>query len=760
MGTYTLPSQRKNTGSGTQKLKTFKEKAKKSSKPTETPSQYRERVFENSEPVTDPTPTPTREPVKITPAKNVSYVPTPVKDVDAWQASQKQVEFKETTAPVTLPTPLKAIQERYEEPKGVTQEQITAKTEEKLSTAQKEAAAATQDYEMSGFSRGFYNRAAGIAETVRQAAPITQATFVGIPVLSQATPFAAESVARLTEFGGMLPGGFETMVRRPDVIKPAFTTAIIGVPKGFATQVIEEPVQLVSDIATGTLLGFGATKAVKPISAKIPAVELKSTVQEPLVKITVPEVKPTPTKPTMVKQAELIEVFGIDVYKLSDVPVTKFTTEPATTALTQKMGVSDVSTITYGQLPTKQPTIPAFVGETKLGTTELFFKADQPTIKALGKEYFGEVTQFKTSEGKSYFAFEPTAQRPIEPITKPPKMKQFPEPSDYITIGEVPTTKKYDVSLPGFRVIKKKAITPVDVEFGKTVTKEADIFETTAREQFKLKAGRQPIAKIGDFETFETDIIQIGKRYDVTKQQEQFQAFIESTEAQVSPKVMAKRKAAQQQLITKTKTETKPQLIEEELVAQFERDQAAFMKEEAELFKPTTLTKVETAQLERPATQNIFRSDIEAILARQATQKITPQFKTITGIKKKPIQKPITKPFPVTVIKPAMSFKPETGQIFEQQPEQIPAFDFSRYPIQAPIQEPIFKQVVETQYKPPTPTKTKAVVDVDFKIPEIVKPKRRTEKKKRKQKKLQITKEAEFTELVNPLRGFRDVFGF
>ena len=261
MGTYTLPSQRKNTGSGTQKLKAFKEKAKKSSKPTETPSQYRERVFENSEPVTESTPTPTREPVKITPAKNVSYVPTPVKDVDAWQASQKQVEFKETTAPVTLPTPLKAIQERYEEPKGVTQEQITAKTEEKLATAQKEAAAATQDYEMSGFSRGFYNRAAGIAETVRQAAPITQATYTGVPVLKEVTPFAAESVARLTEFGGMLPGGFETMVRRPGVIKPAFTTAIIGVPKGFATQVIEEPVQLVSDIATGTSVSYTHLRA-------------------------------------------------------------------------------------------------------------------------------------------------------------------------------------------------------------------------------------------------------------------------------------------------------------------------------------------------------------------------------------------------------------------------------------------------------------------------------------------------------------------
>lgn len=740
---------------GTEKLAEFREGVG-DTRPTETPAQYRERI-------TEPTPAPTQPttPVtRITPAVPTPYIPSPVKDVESWQAAQMQPEPKPVT-PVALPVPLKAIQERFEEPKQVTQEDIAAKTEAKLAEAQEAGYEATRNYEMSKFSRDFYERSTDIAETVREAAPITQATYAGVPVLKEVTPYVSESVARLVEFGGVVPGGLETLAKRPEVIKPAVTTAVIGVPKGIATQVVEEPAQLISDIAVGTLLGMGVTKAVKPVTAKIPAVELKTTIQEPLVKVSIPEAEvPAPIKPTMVKEATQLEFGGAKFHSVKDVKLSDISTEQISTALTTEIKGADVSTMTSGIFESpKKTSMPAYVGETKSGMTELFFKVDEPTLQAIGKEYFGEVSQFKTPEGKNYLAFEPTAPRPIEPITTPPKFKQFPETPDYIAIGETPGVKPYIKDIPGIRVVKKKEITPVDVEFGKVVTKEADIVDVSPIEQLQIKAGRQPIAKIGEFETFETDVIQIGKRYDITKQQEQFQAFVESTEAQVSPQVRAKRKAAQQQLITIPKEEVKPKMTDwDELIAQFEKEKAAYLKEEAEIFKPATLTKVETAQLQRPVTQNIFRSDIKAIFARQAPQVATPTVKTITGIKQKPIQKPVTKPFPVTVVKPAISFKPYTNQTFEQPPEQIPVIDFARYPIRSPIQKVEFKPIIDTTTKTTpvtelkTTTKTPVIPSIRIKYP--LEDKKKKKDKIDKPRKIKGFEEFIENPIASPFRAF------
>jgi len=743
------------SGSGSEKLAAFKERAAARASPGETPEQYRKRVTSPTQPRPVNTPSQSQTPsTDVSPMARAGIQPT-----------QQQQSVIQT------PAGFIDIQRRYSPQSGITAADVTQrgqaaradamqKVKEQEYIAAQQGYEATQGIQLSPVSQKAYDVTQSASEKLRtRGTELKQSgSYVG--------GYGLTSVGNVVEMAGMIPGGVETIAKRPDVIKPALVTGAISVPVSTATQIKEDPAQLVSDLAVFSALGYSAGKVGGFVKTKTPKITRTTTPQEFLVRTELPTAPKATTEAPKFTQLEYInQVTGKG----------KVFTE-----------MKEPSVIPR---PKAEPTVDVLIGkQTQPGYQEVFFRASAEEAAKFAKTYEGNIRQIRTPEG-SAIEFTPTGKRTIqEGGIKPTEQRigTF-EPE---LIGEVGLKPSKKFELP-FRLEKRVQAEPgkISLSPAERMVKDADVFETYATEQLRLDTkkmiGKEP-----------EQFIQIGKRYDVTKQKVQFEDFLKSTEAEVSPRVKAKRKAAQQELIFKQKEEAKPKLTEEELIAQFEKEQSQFLKSEAELFakKPITTamqpvtpftqtfqqktpitTKLKQPYVEKPplqrfeikpttarrpttfkepTTQSPFKSQFEQILKRSQEMDIK-ALKTPT---------PARPQMPVFALGIAPTVRAQTSTVPDSRIKQMtgsilsvqPSFDTKRIYDTVPITKPVTKTDTSTESiqttKPITkpPSKKSTSFEYDF-IPPVLETVSFGKKKFKSTKKVTKKSKGKFKDIVNPV---------
>jgi len=249
------------SGSGSEKLAAFKERAAARASPGETPEQYRKRVTSPTQPRPVNTPSQSQTPsTDVSPMARAGIQPT-----------QQQQSVIQT------PAGFIDIQRRYSPQSGITAADVTQrgqaaradamqKVKEQEYIAAQQGYEATQGIQLSPVSQKAYDVTQSASEKLRtRGTELKQSgSYVG--------GYGLTSVGNVVEMAGMIPGGVETIAKRPDVIKPALVTGAISVPVSTATQIKEDPAQLVSDLAVFSALGYGAGEVGGFVKAKTPKI--------------------------------------------------------------------------------------------------------------------------------------------------------------------------------------------------------------------------------------------------------------------------------------------------------------------------------------------------------------------------------------------------------------------------------------------------------------------------------------------------------
>jgi len=421
---------KKSSGSGSDKLAAYREKTGTTT-PGQTPSQYnaaaeaakKQQTGTDVSPMAragvppQPTPQPLEQKVTLSPAQStlmqqrfneLSYSPV-----------QSQMNKVIATRPEYVYNPaIGANQPTI----GTRARQLAYDVKQKEDKAMAQGFEAGKDFQLSWPTQLIYQKSQTASEKLQTRGQELKDTGY------YAGGYGLTSVGNIVEMGGMIPGGIETMARRPEVIKPAIVAGAAGLPRGIATQAKTDPIQLLSDVAVTAGMFKGAGDVATGLKARTPYVTTKSAPSEFLIKGKVADSAPITTPgPKPVTQAEFMsKAFGKDVFKVSDVQ-------------------SQAATI-----PNPSKTIDVFTGKSSKGYTDVYIKADKATAEAMRKQYTGTVEQIRTQKG-SYTVFEPTGQI-VTPPTGTGGFKKVPTP-DHLKIGDMPTTKP-GVSSP-FRVEKR-----------------------------------------------------------------------------------------------------------------------------------------------------------------------------------------------------------------------------------------------------------------------------------------------------------------
>jgi len=155
-------------------------------------------------------------------------------------------------------TPLQNIVENHQ--------QKVSEPQTKVEMASKDGYEATQGFTMSSFSVGAYNKAKKISDTINRG--VESEKFQSLPG-SSILQYPVKSTSSLITMGGMLPGGIETIVSRPEVIAPALTVGAYQSTYGTAEAFKDNPKQTTSDLLTVGLLTGGAVKAAPKITGGV-----------------------------------------------------------------------------------------------------------------------------------------------------------------------------------------------------------------------------------------------------------------------------------------------------------------------------------------------------------------------------------------------------------------------------------------------------------------------------------------------------------
>lgn len=132
-------------------------------------------------------------------------------------------------------------------------------------TAQGRGVEAAKGLQMSKASLAVYNKAKEVAAQIRRGSPEVQKR---TGIAGKPLGLIIESGARTVEFGGMLPGGVETLARRPETIVPALAVGGYASTIGFAKEFKENPLQTLSDVAVMGVLFHRAGKVVGKVTPK------------------------------------------------------------------------------------------------------------------------------------------------------------------------------------------------------------------------------------------------------------------------------------------------------------------------------------------------------------------------------------------------------------------------------------------------------------------------------------------------------------
>ena len=173
--------------------------------------------------------------------------------------------------------------------------------EQKISDIQTKATL-PQKVELSKPIQAIYEASQTGAEFIRKLKPDTIPTVK--PVETKITSAVFESGARVVEMAGMIPAGFETLVRHKELVKPALAVGLYGSTIGFGKALKEDPLQTISDIVVtaGVLKGLGAAIPKKAIPYTIAR---KATIPEGVLlkgEIKVPKVDIKPPRTTAITE--------------------------------------------------------------------------------------------------------------------------------------------------------------------------------------------------------------------------------------------------------------------------------------------------------------------------------------------------------------------------------------------------------------------------------------------------------------------------
>lgn len=432
------------SGSGSEKLAAFKERAAARASPGETPEQYRKRVTSPTQPRPVNTPSQSQTPsTDVSPMARAGIQPT-----------QQQQSVIQT------PAGFIDIQRRYSPQSGITAADVTQrgqaaradamqKVKEQEYIAAQQGYEATQGIQLSPVSQKAYDVTQSASEKLRtRGTELKQSgSYVG--------GYGLTSVGNVVEMAGMIPGGVETIAKRPDVIKPALVTGAISVPVSTATQIKEDPAQLVSDLAVFSALGYSAGKVGGFVKTKTPKITRTTTPQEFLVRTELPTAPKATTEAPKFTQLEYInQVTGKG----------KVFTE-----------MKEPSVIPR---PKAETTVDVLIGkQTRPGYQEVFFRASAEEAAKFAKTYEGNIRQVRTPQG-SAIEFTPTGKRTIqEGGIKPTEQRIGTLEPELIGESGLKASKKFE--LP-FRLEKRVQAEPgkISLSPAERMVKAADVFET------------------------------------------------------------------------------------------------------------------------------------------------------------------------------------------------------------------------------------------------------------------------------------------
>ena len=120
----------------------------------------------------------------------------------------------------------------------------------------------------------FYELGADIGEKIRDVGEYSAQYYrEEMPVtgeyLARTAEVSTKAIAGIPEFVGMLPGGVETMIKKPEVIFPALAVGAYGATIGMVKEFKEDPIQVTADVLAFSLIGAGAVKPIPKIKATI-----------------------------------------------------------------------------------------------------------------------------------------------------------------------------------------------------------------------------------------------------------------------------------------------------------------------------------------------------------------------------------------------------------------------------------------------------------------------------------------------------------
>lgn len=394
-------SQKKSEGSGSAKLRAHRERSSSSSSGgrsrAESPTEYNNRV--EAEKASTSNTVSSGSDLKVVTQAESNSVPTPVKNVEAWrneQLAKKQV-VNETSPHVLYGSDATERKNITSEPKTDVRnvsEDVTLNPERASFTGDVRTSLNNQvqtgqegvkGVHVSNTSQKLMDVGTSLVsktEQYKETAKIIHPTDV---MQNTVVPSVMKSVASVGDMFLRAPAGTEVFVQRPTLLPTAVSVAALGTVDYTIDTAKNDPIQLVSDAAVFSALGYGIGKAGTTIKSKVPAIAtgeqgilLKTSISES------PIVNKVGIEPTTFVEYKG-SAFGQDIFNIK-----KFNTELTT-------------------IKPKPKGAEVLIGETKGGYTDVYTPVTESQAAAISQNYYAKTRNIKTSEG-SFLEIEPTGK--------------------------------------------------------------------------------------------------------------------------------------------------------------------------------------------------------------------------------------------------------------------------------------------------------------------------------------------------------------
>lgn len=258
-------------------------------------------------------------------------------------------------------------------------------------------------------------------------------------------PYAAVSLANIGSMFSRVPAGVEVAVQAPELLPSALLVAGLGTVDYTVNTIKTDPLQLVTDLAVFSALGYGAGKAGSAIKSKIPVIStgeqgilLKTKlVESPTIPETVPE--------STITAEYLGKSLGKDVFDIQE-------------------SVLDVSTVKPEVAGTD-----ILIGKRKGEVNDVYFNIPESNVSEISANYYTKTRNIKTSEG-SFLEVEITGKMDPVSFTKSNSPK-ISGPENTVLIGELSAQSPGKFKSP-FRLEKR-----VDLQKGKLTVSDSQILQ-------------------------------------------------------------------------------------------------------------------------------------------------------------------------------------------------------------------------------------------------------------------------------------------